>query len=285
MPKVAVIIPNYKHAPYLPRRIESVLQQTYRDFSVLIMDDASPDNSREVIEPYRQWKEVSVLYNDTNSGSVFAQWEKGIRQTDSEHVWIAESDDWADPRFLERMVPVLDAHPNVGVAYCQSWLVDREANVVGHAVGWTQDLDANRWDSDYVANGREEIRRYLMVKNTIPNASAVLMRRSVLLRTMPIDTSFRLAGDWMHWIRMLTEADIAYVAEKLNFWRMQSSNARTAPPGILEWREGERILTHAAARLGFSRSEQDLILHSFLRKCWQWLSDHALNQQATDKTS
>lgn len=53
MAKVSVIIPNYRHAPYLQERIDSVLAQTWRDFEIIILDDCSPDNSREVIERYR----------------------------------------------------------------------------------------------------------------------------------------------------------------------------------------------------------------------------------------
>ena len=54
MQKVSVIVPNYNHARFLQQRIESILNQTYSDFDLLILDDMSPDNSREVIEQYRQ---------------------------------------------------------------------------------------------------------------------------------------------------------------------------------------------------------------------------------------
>ena len=115
------------------------------------------------------------------------------------------------------------------------------------------------------------------MKNTLPNASAVLMRRSVVARVLPMDTSFQLCGDWMHWMRMLAEADVAYVAENLNFWRLQSSNARTEAPGVLEWQEGERILTWACNHLQLSEAERDGVLLSFYQKCNQWLADSAPN--------
>jgi glycosyltransferase involved in cell wall biosynthesis len=275
MPKVAVIVPSYRHAAYLHWRIDTILDQTYPDFELLILDDASPDNSREIIESYRDRQRVRILHNQENSGSVFRQWEKGINATDSDYVWIAESDDWADVKYLERMVPVLDRHPAVGMAYCQSWLVNRESEINGHASCWTEDLDAERWKRDFIAAGREEIRRSLLVKNTIPNASAVLMRRKVLAKTLPIDTSFQLCGDWMHWMRMLAEADVAFVAENLNYWRLQSSNARTAAPGVLEWQEGERILTWACNQLHLSEGERDSVLLTFFQKCQMWLSESA----------
>lgn len=285
MAKVSVIIPNYRHAPYLNWRIDTVLNQSYRDFDVLILDDASPDNSREIIEQYRDRERVRIIYNEQNSGSVFKQWEKGIKTTDSDYIWIAESDDWADPKFLEHLVPVLDTHSSTGVAYAQSWIVDREFKVNGHASCWTDDLDSSRWKNDFVAQGREEIRRYLLTKNTIPNVSATLMRRSVVERAMPVETKFRLCGDWMHWMRMLMEADVAFVAKELNFWRLQSSNARTSPPGVLEWKEGEQILGWAAARLNLSEAERDRVLLNFLRRCWQWLAEHAAQSDPQSRPS
>jgi glycosyltransferase involved in cell wall biosynthesis len=280
VPRVSVIVPSFNHAPYLSWRLDSVLDQTWRDLDLLVLDDASTDDSMELLERYRERPRVRIHRNEQNSGSVFRQWEAGLAMTDSEYVWMAESDDWADPRLVERLVAVLDRHPAVGVAYAQSWIADRTFAVTGDAVCWTEDLDPLRWRGDFVADGRDEIRRFLLVKNTIPNASAVLMRRRVVERVRPIDASFRLCGDWMHWVRMLTEADVAFVAEHLNFWRLQSSSVRTVPPGILEWQEGERVLTRACELVGLNATERDRVLLAFLRRCWQWLCDDVLANRA-----
>ena len=102
---VSVIIPNYCHAPYLRQRIDSVLAQSYPDFEVVLLDDCSTDGSREVIERYRNHPRIKqIVYNDRNGGSAFAQWRKGFALTQGEYIWIAESDDYADPAFLERCV-------------------------------------------------------------------------------------------------------------------------------------------------------------------------------------
>ena len=78
-PTVSVIIPNYNHAPYLKERIDSVLNQTYQDFEVIILDDCSPDNSVEVIELYRSNPHVAhILINEQNTRNTFIQWERGI---------------------------------------------------------------------------------------------------------------------------------------------------------------------------------------------------------------
>ncbi len=99
--KVSVNIPNYTHADYLEKRIESVLNQTYANFEVIILDDHSTDNSAAVINRYKEHRKVAhIVYNQINSTSTFKQWEKGVALADADHIWIAESDDYADENFL-----------------------------------------------------------------------------------------------------------------------------------------------------------------------------------------
>ena len=93
-PLISIIIPNYNHALYLKQRIDSVLNQTFQDFELIILDDCSTDNSREIIERYRGNPKITqIIYNKKNSGGVFKQWIKGIEKVKGEYVWIAERDD------------------------------------------------------------------------------------------------------------------------------------------------------------------------------------------------
>jgi glycosyltransferase involved in cell wall biosynthesis len=78
-PILSTIIPNYNHASFLEQRIDIVLNQTCQDFEVIILDDCYTNNSREIIERYRNHPKVSrIVYNEVNSGSTFKQCEKGI---------------------------------------------------------------------------------------------------------------------------------------------------------------------------------------------------------------
>ena len=96
--KVSVIIPNYNHAKFLKQRIDTVINQTYRDFEIIIIDDCSTDNSREIIEEYAsRYHFISGYFNTSNSGSPFTQWDSGVNKAKGEFIWIAESDDFAEP--------------------------------------------------------------------------------------------------------------------------------------------------------------------------------------------
>ncbi|MBL0334186.1 MAG: glycosyltransferase family 2 protein [Chitinophagaceae bacterium] len=113
MPLVSVIIPNYNHAHCLEARIESVLAQSFSDFEMILLDDASADNSVAIIEKYRSHpKTTQVLLNSINTGSPFAQWQKGLASARGKWIWIAESDDIADPSFLETALGKLDQQPD-----------------------------------------------------------------------------------------------------------------------------------------------------------------------------
>src|ERR1700742_1367615 len=105
MAKVSVIVPNYNHSRYLNQRIDSVLSQTYQDFELIILDDCSTDDSRKIIKQYQEHPKVShIVFNETNSGTTFKQWKKGIELAKGKYIWIAESDDWCEPNLLETLV-------------------------------------------------------------------------------------------------------------------------------------------------------------------------------------
>jgi glycosyltransferase involved in cell wall biosynthesis len=130
MSTVSVIIPNYNHARFLPRWIESVLRQTFPDFALILLDECSTDDSRSILSKYADDPRVRIEFSEVNSGSPFKQWNKGVGFARGEYIWIAESDDYADLKFLERLSAALRAEPTTAFAYCRSWRIspDDRAN-------------------------------------------------------------------------------------------------------------------------------------------------------------
>jgi hypothetical protein len=175
---------------------------------------------------------------------------------------------------MERLVGVLDTQPSVGLAYTQSWLVDTTGNKGGDANCWTDDLDPKRWHSDFVNGGIDEIDQFLLKKNCIPNASAVMLRSSVLDAVGAPDTAYRLCGDWLYWIKILAISDIAFIAQPLNYWRQNSSNVRAYSPGTLEWIEGEKILQYGLEIIAADKMRQNGVMLDFLHRCWRWQRDY-----------
>jgi glycosyltransferase involved in cell wall biosynthesis len=227
MPAVSVIIPNYNHARFLRQRIESVFGQTFQDFEVILLDDCSSDESRSILSSYGANSRVRIEFNDVNSGSTFKQWNKGVRLARGEYVWIAESDDYADARLLEKLVPLLDTDRNAVLTYCRSWRILADGQISGFLDSYYTDLDPQRWTADFWSDGREECEKYLVNRNTIPNASAVIFRREVYERVGGADESLVLCGDWKLWAAMALTGRMAYLGEPLNYNRFHDTSVRS----------------------------------------------------------
>jgi len=225
MIKVSVILPNYNHAQYLPKRIESILNQTYQNFELIILDDCSTDNSRELLEVYRNHPKVSnLVFNEKNSGNPFYQWYKGIKLSKGKYIWIAESDDWAEPDFLENLVPVMEQNPSVGLAYSNSIIEINDVVTDDFATVKNKRYQTSHWAEPYLISGADEIRQFLLRDCTVNNASAVLMRRELLLDIFPIHELFRFSGDWYCYLRIAAVADVYYTNKSLNHYREHKSN-------------------------------------------------------------
>lgn len=270
MPKVSVIVPNYNHARFLDQRITSVLQQTYQDFELLYLDDASTDNSDKVFSRYSDNPKIRAFLNTSNSGSPFKQWNKGVREAQGEYIWIAEADDYADSHLLEKLVRVLDQHPNVGLAYSQSWVADEAGQATHTMLSWTDDLDNTRWHNDFVNAGSDECGRFLIMKCTIPNASAALLRKSVYETAGYADETMKIAGDWMMWSKMLSVADIAYVAEPLNYFRRHSNSVLAKKTYGSGTQERYQVVRFICDHFMVSAQVKNIVLNSL---CEDWLSN------------
>jgi glycosyltransferase involved in cell wall biosynthesis len=226
MPEISVIVPNYNHAKYLNQRIDSILNQTFRDFEIIILDDNSDDNSREIIDEYlKRYTHIRYYYNECNSGSTFKQWDFGVKKSTGDFIWIAESDDYADPCFLERSEKILSENPSLGMVYCDSKVIDELNNNEYIISGKKKVLHKEKWSADYINGGKEEIAGCLFWQNTINNASAVLFRKSKYIEAGCADHSMKYCGDWFLYIRMLLISDIAYISTPLNILRLHAGSS------------------------------------------------------------
>ena len=230
LPRVSVVVPNYNYAHYLPQRLGTIIEQRYPYFELIVLDDSSNDNSIAVVKEMaaKRGVHIKTVVNASNSGSVFKQWLRGAQVARGEYVWIAEADDLADTEFLANLVQVMDDQ-QVVMAYCQSTQIDENGNTMAdHYRAYTNDISPGRWLTDYRTSGQDEIKTCLTVKNTIPNVSSVLFRRdailSALVRDIDLICSFRIAGDWIAYMAVLEQGDIAYVADALNQHRRHRSS-------------------------------------------------------------
>lgn len=221
-PLVSVIVPNYNYADYLPLRIRSVLNQSFRDMEVILLDDASSDHSMEVLQRYQQEdpRVSAVVRNEQNSGSPFRQWKKGMELARGTYIWIAESDDYADCSFLRKTVSLLEQYPAAAYCFTGSYVVDESGHVLDKDMDcWTKQQQQNPMGYK-VFPGKDYVARNLYWMNYVYNASGVLFRKQAFqLLTDDQWASMRYCGDWRFWIFMALQGDVIELYERLNYFR------------------------------------------------------------------
>jgi len=223
--KVSVIIPNYNHALFLSQRINAVLNQTFSDFEVIILDDCSTDSSKDVIEGYRDHEKIThIIYNEENSGGVFKQWIKGIGVAKGEYIWIAESDDYADPQFLAKTMEAMLADARLKMVFTDSYIVDESGVELGKTsldkASSFQMLRAENYLID-----ESNLTRYLFLDMIITNASSALISKDVLHEVnQQTLQSFKNTGDRFVYISIALKHGIRFLDEPLNFMRSHGSN-------------------------------------------------------------
>ncbi len=294
MPKVSVIIPNYNHAQFLNQRLQSVVRQTFQDFEIIFLDDCSEDESLTILAQYTAEHNIQVHVNDSNSGSPFIQWNRGIELAKGEYIWIAESDDFAELDFLATLVKALDDNASAGLAYCQSWQVTTDSEKQKACIykePYRGFHDNSRWNSDYVNSGIDELGNYLVFNNTIPNASAVLIRRAALENKIRAPQNMRLAGDWMFWAKILIENDIEHISRPLNYFRQEhqgSQRSKTRRQG-LDLIEGLEVYSFIKAHVPLASDVVKRVRHHQVRlwgilafkRLFSWRTNQQIYQKIT----
>jgi glycosyltransferase involved in cell wall biosynthesis len=221
-PLISIIIPNYNHSKYLEERLDCILNQTFKNFEIILLDDNSTDNSVEILNKFQKHPKVShCIFNQVNSGNTFKQWEKGIRLTKGKYIWIAESDDFCSKNFLEQMVPIIESDLEIVLAFCQSHRVNSQGQITGNWITHTNNLSDTKFTENFILDSNIFIRDFLVFKNVIPNASAVLFRKDNINLSNQIFTNpeFKYCGDWMFYFIFIANKKIAFNADSLNSFR------------------------------------------------------------------
>lgn len=267
MPKISIIIPSYNHAQYLDKRIESILNQSFEDIEIIILEDCSTDESRSVIDKYRNHPLIKeIVFNNTNSGSTFKQWEKGIALAKGEWVWIAESDDYADYDFLKILTARI-AH-DTGVIYCRSNLINENGDAI-KLYNFSSMPDPNVYNdfkSDFKLAGHDFVKQFMLGMNSIPNASAVIFKRDLVQQAIFNRAGkTKLFGDWIFWLHLLKQTNILYLSQPLNYFRFHGNTVRNDTHFTsTRLREYMVLVKYFENEFGFGKEALDCLLFHYL---------------------
>ncbi|MHB9155123.1 MAG: glycosyltransferase family 2 protein [Endomicrobiales bacterium] len=197
MPKVSVIIPAYNNGAYLPESIESVLRQTCRDLEILVVDDGSTDNTREVAQRYALKDPGRVRYVYQQNRGPGAARNRGIAEARGEYLAFLDADDrWLSTK-LEKQAAILDSRPDTGLVYTDLLFFDNRHWIVGHASERKYRLPRGDITLFFFF-------RYFMV------TSSVMVRAAVTRAAGLFREDIFVGEDYDYWLRVsaLTKAEV-----------------------------------------------------------------------------
>ncbi|PSN20735.1 glycosyl transferase family A [filamentous cyanobacterium CCP5] len=215
MPKVSVIIPAYNAMEFLPRTLDSVLGQTFRDFEVIVVNDGSKDG-------IESWAKTIIdtrvrFISQSNQGQSAAR-NTGINDSVGKYIAFLDSDDLWDPRKLEKQVKVMDKNPDIGLVY--TWVAELSTDDIILKKNWRFSNEGDVWER-------------LVQGNIIACGSVPMIRRSCIEK-VGLFSKFPFAcEDWDFWIRISEKYPFKVIREVLTYYRSNpSSLSRSTPEGM-----------------------------------------------------
>lgn len=259
-PKVSIIVPNFNHAGYLPERLESIYNQTYTNFEVILLDDYSSDESVPVLRDYAErYPEKTIFnFNEVNSGGVFNQWKKGFELATGELIWIAESDDFCSLNLLEELVRCFQ-NSAVMLAFSRT----RFMRGVPPLEVWTSeeylsDINLDTWDRPFIKSAHAMVKSGWAIKNVVPNVSAAVFRNSgkMSLLNEAEWLGLQMCGDWVFYLSIIRGGLVAYSPLATNFYRQHPLNTSVnAQKEELYYREHEVVAKYLTKLYLLDRSD------------------------------
>jgi hypothetical protein len=223
-PTLTVLVASYNYAPYLELLLGDLLGQSWTDFELVVVDDASTDDTPAVLDALEAQRDprVHVIRRERNLGiaALIAEMPSLVRGS---FLYAPNCDDRCDRAFLERTMKVFEDHPRVGLVHCQARTIGADGRMVGLELEQPHLHPSLRehLSRDYVYPGREEFQRMLEWGPYPHLTTAVVLRREALEAAdwLPL-----LAYEWHLFMRVAVLYDIAYLSEPLVSKRRHGRN-------------------------------------------------------------
>ena len=207
-PVVSVIIRTYNRALLLQKAIQSVLDQTFQDFEIVVVNNYSTDNTIEVVRSFKD--ERIRIINIRNEGIIAKSHNVGLKESHGDYIAFLDDDDLWCPEKLELQVEYLRKHPQYYLVYSNAWSIDENGVRKGLLL-----------KSESFKKG--EIFEELVKSNFIPQLT-VLMKKEVYetIGFFNEDPSLNLVDDFEYWLRVALHYKIGFVKEPLAMYRVHS---------------------------------------------------------------
>ena len=254
-PTVTVIIPAFNRVNYIDKTIQSVLDQTYSNIQLIVVDDGSADGTFEKIKLYKDKLLLLTHKNHINKGQSSAI-NLGLKHTNGKYIAILDSDDYWDPKKLKIQVSYLEANDGIGLIYSNGYAVDANDNILYSIYSDThiEHNDPNKVLLDcYILLPQNSLVRK-EVYDKLPNG---------------FNENYRAAQDHDMLIRISEKTQFAYLNDYLFFYRVHEDSISKKSQRI-RWNNGFKILACAKNRYPYKSStirKRYAVLNYRLGKC------------------
>jgi glycosyltransferase involved in cell wall biosynthesis len=205
---LGIYIPAYNAAPFLDRSVGSVLNQTRQDFEVLILDDASTDDTPSVVQKYLSDPRVRYVRHEKNMG-MSPNWNTGLELLTNPFIAKLDADDWIEPTYVETMLPKLENDPSVGYALC-------DVRWVSH--GGKRNVRVQAYTTDWTMDGL--LYRSNLLRGFFGNGCTSIARREVHDKVGYFIPGMRIHSDWEMTLRIASHFRVSYTNQPLmSAWR------------------------------------------------------------------
>jgi glycosyltransferase involved in cell wall biosynthesis len=219
---ISVIVTNYNHAKYLDQRMESLLNQTYPNLEIIVVDNCSTDNSLEVLAKYKKYGHVKIMALEENGGNIHSS-NLGVSLSHGQFFIFAEADDYNEPSQIELLHQAMAGNEQIGAAFCRSFMVDAQGKVFDDDFNQRDRSFKEFCSKDTVIPGRLA-QRFFLFSCIIPNFSAVLFRRKYFDLAGGLTPLYKACADWDFWFRISRHCDLYYLKTPLNYFRYHAAS-------------------------------------------------------------
>ena len=273
---ISVVIPNYNYERFMYQRLYSILSQHQKLNEIIILDDCSSDDSRklitEIVDKLSPYINIRKVYNETNSGSAFKQWQKGFSLAKSDYVWIAEADDYCSEDLLDYLVKPLKKYNDVMISYSDTAFIDVFGNITLKSIKSEIDIQkSGHWNKSYVNDGLSEIKDYSYLNCTIANVSSCLIKNVDYNKYLEKSGSYKQAGDWLFYVNIMRKGKIAYCNKALNYYRVHGNNVSSTMNRKKHIAEINKIHSYYCKEFNLDEHHKEMMQKrvDFLKECWK----------------
>ena len=233
---ITVYITNFNYQKYLKQSVESVLNQTTQDFELIIIDDGSTDNSREIIEQYRGHEKVTIIYQK-NKGLNISN-NVAMRVSNGKYIMRLDADDFLAETALEDMVSLLENDESLGLVFPDYFYVDENGVITGEARRHNFDKEVSLFDQP--AHG-----------------ACTMIRLEFLKKLGGYNESFTCQDGYDLWLKFVTYFKVTNINKPLFYYRKHGNNLTTNEENILKTR---RLIKEAFVKKDVKKRENFVVI-------------------------